>query len=761
MARGDLPAGIVVDEKGKASIPPERFANSNEVQELCGQMIDSDRRLRAPRRARVDGLINGNRPISQHKLDKRGLSFVANANFLEAEGFLQAQQTPLFDLTTEVDHVVELTLDSDRVKGSKDEIDGWENDIQIEYTWLVHTRWRKGFNFHVPMQQLQMLKHGLGTHVWPTNKWIPRTPRAGTILFPDNAPINFEEDGEYFCVRDFLPAHVLYGFIRNEKAAQTLGWKPDVVWKALAAANKSDNRRGGNNIEETQRAMRNGDLGYSSQSRQAGVWLNYLYYKEIDTQKISLSVVTETPIGEVKDYLFKKRNMFDEWPLVLFNYDIGDGDINSLRGLGERTAVFFELSNRLKNAMASQVLISMFPMVKQMREDVDPDKLKLMVLGAMRMIPYGVEMQQLQFPALDRGPIALSQELRQTMDNNNQSMTGATPEPKDRETALSFSMRSQDKARVSNGLQSLYESNLQQLHDRMIRMVCDTSKGDQAYQKMAEEFRERCRKRGVPEAALKSTGIAEVREVTSSGSGSAAARLQGLMTLMQIVFPNTSSDRKINILRDLTANAMGGSKVDRYAPSLTDNEMPNNDDSMATVESSELGNGGDAQMNGKQDHAKHATNHLAKAQALMQACQSGQEDPAKCLTGLMKLLDHAGQHLAELQNNPTRKAEFDQLSQQWDDIAKFTQQLKGEVEAQANQPDPNQQLSEEAQVKMHQVDLKDAVDNKKADAGIVRQARKQAFSERLADQKTAHSIVLQSAKARASTNGAQPAKAAA
>ena len=285
-------------------------------------------------------------------------------------------------------------------------------------------------------------------------------------------------------------------------------------------------------------------------------------------------------------------------------------------------------------------------------------------------------------------------------------------------------------------------------------MVLDTPKGNQPHQVMAEELRERSRKAGVPDFCLKSSAIGETREVTSSGSGSAAARLQGLMTLMNLVFPNTTQDRKINILRDLTANAMGGAKVDRYAPSLTDADMPGTEDSFAAVESSELSMGGDAVVSSKQNDAIHATGHLAKAQQIMQAVQQGQMDPAQALAGLQKLLAHSGEHLSRLQGNPTRKAEFDQLSEQWDEIAKFTQQLQNAVEAQQNQPDPEQQMSEEGQIAMRKVDLKNEVDNKKADASIARSFRKEAFHERISDRKQAFNIIQKSAAP--PRNGSKP-----
>src|SRR4029077_13429534 len=128
-----------------------------------------------------------------------------------------------------------------------------------------------------------------------------------------------------------------------------------------------------------------------------------------------------------KGYLFRKRFMFDEWPLVLFPYDIGTGDIHSVRGLGWRTKDFFELSNRVNNAMVAQALISAFPMVKQQIQSTEPDKLKLMRFGALNLLPYGVEPQQWQFPQLGNTGLALQQHLKSTLENNNQSFTGNSP----------------------------------------------------------------------------------------------------------------------------------------------------------------------------------------------------------------------------------------------------------------------------------------------------------------------------------------------
>lgn len=583
-----------------------------------------------------------------------------------------------------------------------------------------------------------MLVHGMGAHVWPNKRWIPRSPRSGQILFPEGASLDWEESGDWFMLRDFVTGVNVYNFIRNEKTAAKLGWYPDNVWSGLAKAQRQNVRTNQyGNVDELQRRFRNGDIGYWSTS-QVGLWFNWLFVKEYEGG-ISLYLVDENiDVGKKEGgYYYKKRFQFDEWPLVLFPYDIGNGDIHSVQGLGVRTKDFYELSNRINNAMAAQVLISAFPQVKQTQPTVDPDKLKLMRGGAMNIIPYGLDYQLTQFPPLNNTGLALQRHLSETLSGNNQSMTGAAPEPKDRETKYSFMVRSHDQGRVSNGMQSLYESNLQQFYDRMYRLLIKTPKGDLPYQKMAEEFRERCRRDKVPDSALNENAIEEIREDTSSGSGSAALRLQAVQLVMSSqVYANASEAKKIAMERDLVAWTMGNANVDRYARSVTDAQLPDVDESFATQESNGLALGGDAIIGDGQNDLIHAQNHLAKAQELMQACEQGQEDPQKCLIGLQKLLQHSGQHLAKLQQNPTRQAEFKQLIEQWKEIARYIPQLQDQIQEQSGQPSPEQQLSEDGQIQMAKLQSHDQIANKKADADIARKFRKDAVMERMTGAKT-------------------------
>lgn len=724
MASGTLPRSI-----SKPGELPPRFKNHNEVLAVCAQMVQADQR-RAIWRAEYEKLWGGNPTYSLAGLKATNQSWRARANYRELEGVVSSEQTLDYDLETEVDSLIDIDLDYGKGQEKRD----WEDCIEREFTWLLRNRW-DDYNFHIPFRIFQKLLHGMGAHIWPdvTGNWIPRTPRAGHILFPDDCPFNFNEDGEYFMTRDFLPANVLYRKIANEKEATAIGWKPDAVWRALAnSSGKGTIGNGQTNSwrpDALVRALRSGDIGYTA-TNQAGLWINTIFVREFESGMISQYAVAEQV--EAGDYLFEKRNRFDDFSeiLVTFPYDIGDGTMYGVKGLGPRLKVFFELSNRIKNAMADQVLLSAYPHFKQLQSGLDPDKLKLMKVGAMTIAPFGLEEIVSKYPPLDNGPLALSRELGQTMRSNNRgSMGGSVVEQQDRMTAEEYAMRQQDANRLSNGSVSLQRSNLRKLYQKMLFAAVEDSQSEQPWAKMAREFRKRLADKGVPKAALKR--IAEVRAKVNAGKGSASAQLHSLMTLMQTVYPATSDDRKIAIERDITAALFGYSNVDRYARSVNDNDMPDSDDSFIVLENDALSQGGKALAAPKQNQVQHLEGHLSLAQEIVLAVQQGQMDPQQAYAAIFAIGTHCSEHLKFLQGNPMEKEKFGQLYNQWQALSRIADKLKSDIESAAEGQPPEEKISDNLKIGMMKVQADSQVKMAKAEADMQLKMRKQSFTERM------------------------------
>jgi hypothetical protein len=110
---------------------------------------------------------------------------------------------------------------------------------------------------------------------------------------------------------------------------------------------------------------------------------------------------------------------------------------------------------------------------------------------------------------------------------------------------------------------------------------------------------------------------------------------------------------------------------------------------------------------------------------------------------------HAGEHLAKLAGNPTRKREYKQFKMALDELAAFKDQLEAMLEQQAEDapPPPDQPTPEMAKV---QGNL--AIKAEKEQATMQLREQKQAFDQQMKLQQAAFDKALADAKAAADIN---------
>lgn len=725
MSAGELPLSI--SEPGK--LPRERFKDAGDVEAEANMMIAADQKLNAWR-SQVEKLWGGNPTYSLEALKASAQGWRSRTNYRGLEGLVSTIGMSIYNLDVEVPKAIEIELDYSQGEERADIC----KKIEEAFTWLMFKKW-DGFDVHILTRILNMVLHGIGTHVWNfSSSWIPRTTRAGTVLFPDDCPVNFEEEGEFFMVRDFWPQNYLYEKIEDEAKAREMGWNPDVVWKAMAESTKRITPTQVYDPTVIQRLHKQGDMGYSS-SRMSGLFLNFFYVKEFESGKWSLYLIEEKK--GANGYLFKRRNLFDDPPVSIFPYDLGNGTLQSIRGIGQKTKEFFEMTNRLNNAAADALLFAATMPMKQ-TGDLDPDKLKLLKLGVLSILPQGIEpIQGIQFQNVSQGLVALGSELKNTIAENNQSYMAQQPEAKDRQTYLEYAMRSQDANKINKGSVNLYDRNRSRFFDTILKMVCKPQTGNSKAAQLGRAFMERLKRMQVPMEALKH--IEEVTAVKSIGAGSAAAQLQAQLMLMQYIYGQTTDDRKINIEQDLTASLVGYNKVDRYARSQDDNNSVTADESFATVETDALVQGGDAKVGERQDHVKHLQIHLGKAEQINQAYLDGQYDPQQAFNAIIALGNHSSDHLKVLESLPSRKAEFKFLYHKWQALSNDAVRIQNELEAN-NNPPPEQKLSEEAQLKSQKIQLEAQLKDKKLMLENQRKIQELNFNNALSDASEAAKI---------------------
>lgn len=721
MSVGELPATLHLGPKGEKVIP-ERFKDVIDCQTACNQMLDADAALNAWRTA-VQRLHDGNPTYSLEALRESGQGWRARTNYRGLEGLCDNIGSAIYNLDSEVESVAEIELDIKEGMEKRDH----ENNIARALTWLLFRQW-PGYETHTTGRIDNMVLHGLGTHVWPRmdqGEWIPRTTRPGTVLFPDDCPIDLHEDGEFFMVRDFWTQNYIYDRIKDEEAATEEGWNVDVVWKTMSETSKRITANITSDPMYWQRLHKQGDVGYTT-SRRAGLWINMMFVREFEKDdSYSLYIVQERQT--TRDYLFKKRFKFDRAPIRIFPYDNGNGTLQSVRGIGARTKEFFETDNRVRNAALDSLL---FAATMPMRQtgDFDPDKLRLLKLGVMSILPQGIEpVSGIQFQDVSKGLTELSGELRDSLTQNNQNYMGGDVESKDRQTYMEYSMRSQDANRAPKATHNLYYRNLGGYYRDIVDMLKIAPEGTTRAARLTHAFYARLESLGTPRQMLKK--IVDVRAVRNIGAGSAAARLQAIMMGLQNIYPNTTDDRKINMLRDLAATLFGFQNVDRYAPSLNDGNTVTADESFATLESDVLVQGGEAKVGDRQDHVRHLTIHLAKGDEVNAAYLNQQMEAQPAFTALMALGNHSADHLQALEKLESRQPEFRALYQHWKALSNSLKRMENEIQANQSQTPPQQQLSEDAQVQMTKVQLDNQVKEKKMLLDEQRKDTRQAATE--------------------------------
>lgn len=674
-----LPASLDPETKRP---PAERFKDALEVREFNDNLRQADRQ-RGQNRAKVQGLIDGNRPYPQAALTNAGQGWRANVNYREAEGLVQAQRTPYYDLVTEVNPCISVLIDY----GPEHKRQTWQNIVAEEFhrTLFAWDSW----DYHIQLRQSEELVHGWGVHLtmdaWD---WRLNTKCMRDVLFPDETTSDLE-DLEIFTVRDPIKAHRLYNSIRNPQAARSVGWNPSEVEKAIieAATTKAGRNTRQDDAEDVQQRLKNGDMGFGY-NQASTVMLNHTFVREYGTRRKPGGIthyVTVEDASEAQGFLYKKRNRFKEFNNILhfFPFDIGsDGTIHSIRGLGVRIFPFCELFNRLKNHMVDNVLINSGILLAQQGNGVDMQRLQLTRLGPMNILPAGLTPAQWRPMDLNAGPIPLTRELQGTMAENTKTYRQNMADSNVERTATEAAINNADQAKLAKSAHNMEYRALGKMYREQLRRLCnpDITTAHRGG-KEAVAFQERCFKRGVPKAAL--AHILEVTATRSLGAGSASQRIQVTTALLNTVYPITGPQQKNNILKDYVAALVGQNGPGRYVQDIGTDSVPTDDDSVAVLENDALIRGGEALVSANQNHARHAARHLQKAFELGQAAQQGQMDPQALLMAWENIGPHVANHFGFIANDPTQKREAEGVKLRLDELSKMTDKLRQHLEEQA------------------------------------------------------------------------------
>lgn len=687
------------------------------------------------RRARLKGLIDGNPPYDPTAMAEMNLKYVTNINFLEARSILEQKAATSFDLLFEVPTYIEVTpLAIDPTKPDP----GWGTILAEEFTTMLQN-W-PGFFFAMNKVRHETDAYGLGTLIWRDEyDWRFKAYNTSCFLPDPMAELDIDTLGIFF-LRDRMSAGELYrAALSHEDAAKKAGWNARAVRRLLAmlyvengSASASIDKYQTSQAESAQQDIRNTQSFLPEQEFQS-VKLVHLCVKEVETDKVSHYIFAEdeltsdpgkTDNTSPDDFLFRYTERFDQVSNVLWwlPYNLGDGYVLSVRGLGSDIEATCDLSNRFLGRTVDAGFTTA-SLLLQPDNEASVGKMQLVRMGMMTVIPPGLNLQQSSFQPNINPLINLRDLLGSVMKNNtgvwkpngeNFSVNEGQPR-----SAREVAEQSSKEARLekSNIVQDYvhYERLYREIFRRVTRKDYIRGKFKYPGQESARRFVDNCVARGVPEELIFAKDFWNVKVTQAIGMGSQGVRLDLTQQILNVRGILDEVGQR-NALRDYIAARVGQRNVDRYASQTNRNAVPSNETGIATLENNDFAEGSEVPVGNDQIHFLHIQTHLLPIQEVVKAVleSRGQGINIERATKILaRGLVHVEAHLQYLAQDPERKQMVQEVLvviKQAATVFAFLQkqgaaQQKEQADAEEMQKE-GQMQDPEMQLKQHEIELK-------------------------------------------------------
>lgn len=714
-------------------------------------------------RAVVDGQIGGNPPYNDGKRKAAGLGWTANINLMGGQSLMDSSMVPYYAIFNGVEHYAECRT---MYQPEHPDHELWHGLISSRFHGLL-SRW-KHFDWNIQNATYHMLKHGIGPCFFEKqDDWRFRSIPSGKVLSFKNSPSCLDSRHKAIAIRCPYSVTELWGFIKDEASANRLGWDVEAVKLAIKRAGQRMLGENASNWyhaswETFQSALKNNDL-QTSYTDCDEVSCSHLLVQEF-SGKISHFVVTESEVVpiepvEKKDeaYLFKHIGRYDTFDeaLVVFFQDIGEGTWHSVRGIGDRAHKHIELLNRLMCRMFDGAFIEGSLVIKP-GTTRNADKLQLVQLGPVTLLPAGAEIQQTKLAGFLDGPMAVARMVRNDLSHNVGMFQEGSISREDGRgevaTAEEVRARVQQKSTLSQGRMTLfYESGLDPLYWQTFKRAADPNTSDEE----AQRFQRECKEDGVPAKALQE--MEYVRANRASGYGSPQMRQLTDQQMMPLV-AMLPEDGKQHFLEDAVAGIKGADKVRRYVPR---EHVPKRDDADAAMENAMIAMGRAPVMISGQNDVIHLHSHLEDVAntltPIREAMEAGENDPAalqQAYAYLQLMGPHVEAHIGALRPDATRKQLAKYFEDQMENLVSFSGKLRRAIiqsqkEAQlaAEQEAQATALSALDQARVDSIRTQTQLATEKTAKQLENQTIKTLSGIRLKQLQTAENIRLQRAEA--------------
>jgi hypothetical protein len=676
--------------------PKSRLSTASSARSLLSTYIQGDNGA-AVYRTMIQSMIDGAAPFTDSELKAADQGWRSNVNWGGARARIRDYLTAYTDLVVSPDTIAIVRV---RV-GDSQQRNNWGNILSEEFSqMLLQTYPDWNFLFHMGLHHKQLAIHGIGPCFWPDKRdWRFRATKRRNILVPKESPSDLSRIPIVF-IRDFMYVDEVFAHIRGKDRTGSK-WNREAGFQAIKNAQKKDKDR----FSWEQAEERWQDNSYSwSYNESDVVMVAHVFVKEFDG-KISHQIFTENAVSTYEPkapdngYLYSEIGAFEHLGQAVWCcfQDVGNGDFESVRGLGMEAYQYGLAHNRINNGLVDNAITS-GAVVLTADTAEHADKLTRIEIGPWRMLPPGVTVQQINTGAGVQAQLAVVNHFTQLEENNTGVYrTRASGSSGQARTATEVEAEIGQTSKLTNaGVMNYCVQGDELFTECFRRATADDILEKDGGGKAALDFMDRCVERGIPaeffHEICRNTIVTMSRPV---GNGSYSDRVARFSRVAQFM-GDMPQRKRAQFVRDYISQVSGSREAaELYGPDI-ESQDPGMEKSLAVLENRAFPfDDGQDPFSADQAHTVHFQAHFDYAQILVQG------EPQKAAVILfgngndVGLLIHAEEHLQMLKDDPTRRAEYDQFNTAFGDLMKAADDVRSVAEALAQSEQKQQQPSPE------------------------------------------------------------------
>lgn len=733
-------------------VPKCRVGSSDQARAICNLMMLGNAR-RFSRNALIKGMVDGNSPWPQDKLDASNQGYRCNFNTGEAESFLNVAITAFYDLNQETETLAEVVCNyGDDINKQVE----WSKIITEEFDKLQ--RGDKEFDFNVQLSNHDMTLYGSGPRIFDDlYDWRGRPMKFSQLLIPDDAQSQTPRWVQCCYAMEYR-TNELYAFIRDPEAAAKVGWSVETVKQAIITASTSWQPltlQQGQQWEWNQQMLRNNDIYHGNNSSRVMVFR--LFWREFPNEGETEGEISEAWITQnaaPTEWLYHKVGRYSDWNQVIhpFFYDKGDGTAHGVRGLGVKAYKMLQAKMRLDNATvdSAQARTAIMLQSADGAKEINHPQHR----GPYTILPPNTKFVQQSMGGVLDAPILVSHEIGNAL-STNLSQYRARVEPPKGNPRTKFEVQTtvnQQSALNRTQIARYYEQCDWWYAERYRRASNPNLTTMMSGGKEAMDFQEACVSRGVPKVALLRCKVSATRAM---GHGNAFLRQQSLGMMLSpeagIIGALPEQGRQ-NLINDYIGAIAGQSFVRRYNPQPQQAKTQSDQVAMAWLQVGNMKIGIPAVVTDSQNDAIYCTVFAAAGSQAAASLQQG-ANPMEVVKFLELLGQGFAAHLQKLAGDRLHQDLYQQMQAIYKQLAglhdKIIAQIQKQQAQQQEQQGKTQQVMTDEEIAQFIAQRDEARKDAKTQADINRKNLLASQKLSLSDASTANKITNETRKTNA------------